>query len=131
MPNLPRILIVDDNLDHRLILTHQLARFGTFEIIEAADGQQALAVIAATPPDLIFMNLGLPVLDGWETIRRIRVLPTPLGQTPIIVLTAYAGGQQEQRARQVGCDEYLTKPVLDPGLLQRTVSSLLARGRRP
>ena len=131
MPNLPRILIVDDNLDHRLILTHQLARFGTFEIVEAEDGQQALAIITATSPDLIFMNLGLPVLDGWEAIRQIRALPAPLGQTPIIVFTAYAGGQQEQGARQAGCDEYLTKPLLDVGLLQRTVTSLLGRGRRP
>ena len=131
MSIIPRILIVDDNLDHRLILTHQLARIGTFEITEAVDGQQALAVIATTPPDLIFMNLGLPVLDGWEAIRRIRMLSAPLGQVPIIAFTAYAGGQEEQRARQAGCDAYLTKPILDPGLLQQTVNSLLARGPRP
>ena len=131
MSTLPRILIVDDYLDHRVILTHQLTRMGTFEIDEAADGQQALASIAATPPDLIFMNLGLPVLDGWEAIRRIRTLPTPLGQVPIIAFTAYAGGREEQRARQAGCDEYLVKPVLDQGALQQTVTSLLARGPRP
>lgn len=68
MPN-PRILIVDDNDDHRLILRYQLARIQACEIQEAVDGQQALAAIAATPPDLIFMNLGLPVLDGWEGVR--------------------------------------------------------------
>ena len=131
MSTLPRILIVDDYLDHRVILTHQLTRIGTFAINEAMDGQQALAVIAATPPDLIFMNLGLPVLDGWEAIRRIRALAAPLGQVPIIAFTAYAGGREEQRARQAGCDEYLVKPVLDPGVLQQTVTSLLARGPRP
>ena len=131
MPNLPCILIVDDNLNHRLILTHQLAKIQTFAIREAVDGQQALAVIVTTPPDLTFMDLGLPVLDGWEAIRRIRALSAPLGQVPIIAFTAYAGGREEQRARQAGCDEYLVKPVLDLGVLQQTVTSLLARGQRP
>jgi CheY-like chemotaxis protein len=131
MPNLPRILIVDDHPDHRLILTYQLARIGTFDIREAGDGQQALVILATAPPDLIFMNLGLPLLDGWEAIRRIRALAAPLGQVPIIAFTAYAGGREEQRARQAGCDEYLVKPVLDRGLLQQTVISLLARGPRP
>jgi CheY-like chemotaxis protein len=120
--------MVEDNLDHRLILTYQLARVGRFEIVEAENGQQALEVLDTTQPDLIFMNLGLPVLDGWEAIRRIRALPAPLGQVPIIVLTAYATGQAEQRARQAGCDAYLTKPILDWGVLQQTVLSLLARG---
>src|ERR1051325_5644087 len=83
MPPRPQILIVDDNPDHRLILTYQLAKIGPFAISEAGDGQQALARMAAAPPDLIFMNLGLPVLDGWEAIRRIRALPAPLGQAPI------------------------------------------------
>jgi CheY-like chemotaxis protein len=131
MPNIPRILIVDDNPDHRLILTYQLARIGTFDIREAGDGQQALVLIATALPDLIFMNLGLPLLDGWEAIRRIRALSAPLGQVPIIAFTAYAGGREEQRARQAGCDEYLVKPVLTPGLLQQTVTSLLVRGPRP
>ncbi len=131
MPTIPRILIVEDNLDHRLILTYQLARMGTFTIDEAGDGQQALASIAVAPPDLIFMNLGLPMVDGWEAIRQIRALSAPQGQVPIIVLTAYAGGQAEQRARQAGCDEYLTKPILDRRVLQQTVLSLLVRGPRP
>src|SRR5258705_13858205 len=108
-----------------------LSRSATLPIVEAVDGQQALAALATAPPDLIFMNLGLPVLDGWEAIRRIRALAAPLGQVPIIAFTAYAGGQEEQRARQAGCDEYLVKPVLDPGVLQQFVTALLARGARP
>jgi CheY-like chemotaxis protein len=131
MPPLPRILIVDDNRDHRLILTYQLGRIGTFEIREADDGQQGLVALTAAPPDLIFMNLGLPTLDGWEAIRRIRALAAPLGQVPIIVFTAYAGQQEEQRARQAGCDAYLVKPVVDQGLLRQTVTTFLARGQRP
>jgi CheY-like chemotaxis protein len=131
MPPLPRVLIVDDNADHRLILIYQLARIGPFEIHEAGDGQQALVVIAATPPDLIFMNLGLPLLDGWESIRRIRALAPPLGQVPVIVYTAYAGGREEQWARQAGCNEYLIKPVRDWGVMQQIVTTLLARGPRP
>ena len=131
MPALSRILIVDDNRDHRLILTYQLGRIGTFEIREADDGQQGLVALATAPPDLIFMNLGLPTLDGWEVIRRIRALAAPLGQVPIIVFTAYAGQQEEQRARQAGCDAYLVKPVRDQGLLRQTVTAFLARSQRP
>jgi CheY-like chemotaxis protein len=131
MPPLPRILIVDDHPDHRLILTYQLGKIGTFDIREAVDGRQVLTVLAAVAPDLIFMNLGLPVLDGWEAIRQIRALAAPLGQVPIIAFTAYAGRREEHDARQAGCDAYLVKPVLDWGRLQQIVTSLLARGPRP
>jgi CheY-like chemotaxis protein len=71
------------------------------------------------------------VLDGWEAIRRIRVLAAPLGQVPIIAYTAYAGSREEQRARQAGCNAYLVKPVRNRGVLQQTVSTLLTRGPRP
>ena len=128
---LPHILIVDDNPDHRLILTYYLGKIGSFDIREVEDGQQALAVLATVAPDLIFMNLGLPLLDGWEAIRRIRALAAPLGQVPIIAFTAYDGRQEEQHARHVGCDAYLVKPVQDRDRLQQLVTSLLARGPRP
>ena len=128
---IPRILIVDDHPDHRRILTYQLGKIGTFDIHEAGDGRQVLLVLAAVAPDLIFMNLGLPVLDGWEAIRQIRALAAPLGQVPIIAFTAYSGSQEEQDARHAGCDAYLVKPVLDRGRLQQIVTSLLARGPRP
>ena len=131
MQPIPRILIVDDHPDHRRILTYQLGKIGTFDIREAVDGRQVLLVLAAVAPDLIFMNLGLPVLDGWEAIRHIRTLTAPLGQVPIIAVTAYTGRQEEQDARQAGCDAYLVKPVLDWGQLRQTVTALLARGPRP
>ena len=130
MPPIPRILIVDDHPDHRLILAYHLPRIGPLDIREAGDGRQALVALAAAP-DLIFMNLGLPLLDGWEAIRQIRALAAPLGQVPIIAFTAYGGSWAEQRARQAGCDAYLVKPLLDAGLLRQTVTALLARGPRP
>ena len=128
---IPRILIVDDHPDHRLILTYQLGKIGTFDIREAVDGRQVLMVLAAVAPDLIFMNLGLPLLDGWEAIRQIRALAAPLGQVPIIAVTAYTGRREEHDARHAGCDAYVVKPVLDWGQLRQTVTSLLARGPRP
>jgi CheY-like chemotaxis protein len=131
MPPIPRILIVDDNPDHRLILAYHLARIGPLDIREAGDGRQALVALATAAPDLIFMNLGLPVLDGWEAIRHIRALAAPLGQVPIIAFTAYTGRQEEHDARHAGCDAYLVKPVLDWGQLRQTVTALLARGPRP
>jgi CheY-like chemotaxis protein len=131
MPDTPRILIVDDNFDHRFLLIYQLARIGAFDIREAEDGPQGLAALAAVLPDLVFMNLRLPRLDGWEVIRRVRALTAPLGQVPIIAFTAYVGGWAEQRARHAGCDAYLVKPVRDAGLLRQVVTALLARGPRP
>ena len=128
---IPRILIVDDHPDHRRILTYHLARNGPLDIREAGDGRQALVALATAAPDLIFMNLGLPVLDGWEAIRHIRALAAPLGQVPIIAFTAYTGRQEEHDARHAGCDAYLVKPVLDWGQLRQTVTALLARGPRP
>ena len=128
---IPRILIVDDHPDRRRILAYHLARIGPLDIREAGDGRQALVALATAAPDLIFMNLGLPVLDGWEAIRHIRALAAPLGQVPIIAVTAYTGRQEEHDARQAGCDVYLVKPVLDWGQLRQTVTALLARGPRP
>ena len=131
MLSIHRILIVDDHPDHRLILAYHLAKIGPLDIHEASDGRQALAARAHAAPDLICMNLGLPLLDGWEAIRQIRALAAPLGQVPIIVVTAYTGWQEENDARQAGCDVYLVKPVLDWGQVRQTVTALLARGPRP
>jgi CheY-like chemotaxis protein len=77
------------------------------------------------------MNLGLPLLDGWEAIRHIRALAAPLGQVPIIAVTAYTGRREEHDARHAGCDAYVVKPVLEWGQLRQTVTALLARGPRP
>ena len=123
----PQILIVDDIADHRRILRYHLAKLGAFAIREAADGRQALQDLALMTPDLIFMNLGLPFLDGWEAIRHVRALAAPLGHVPIIAFTAHAGSREEHWARQAGCDEYWIKPLRDLGVVQQTVTALLAR----
>jgi two-component system cell cycle response regulator DivK len=111
--NLTRILIAEDNRDHRIILRYQLQRIGTFDLLEATTGQEALDIVAREALDLIILNLGMPVVDGWEVARRIRALPSPARDIPIIAFTAYAVASAEQRARAAGCDEYLAKPVLD------------------
>jgi CheY-like chemotaxis protein len=128
----PRILMVEDLPDHRIILRHQLQKIGRFDLLEASDGQQALALVARGEPlDLIIMNLGLPVLDGWEATRRIRALPSPMSRIPILAYTAYSVPSRTQRALAAGCDDYLTKPLLDITLLQQKVVQLLAKGHTP
>jgi CheY-like chemotaxis protein len=124
-----RILIVEDNEDHRIILTHQLRKIGDFDILEAADGQEAVNIASREPLDLLFMNLQLPVLDGWEAVRRIRALPSPARDVPIIAFTAYTLATAEQKAPAVGWDDYIAKPVLDFNVMKGKVERLLARGR--
>jgi len=127
--NPKRILIADDSQDHRIILRHQLHRIGTFEILEATNGQEALDTVVREAVDLIILNLGMPVLNGWEVARRIRAMPSPARDIPIIAFTAYAVASSEQRARAAGCDEYLVKPILDFTLLKDKVEQLLTYGR--
>ncbi|MBI3301429.1 MAG: response regulator [Deltaproteobacteria bacterium] len=126
-----KILIVEDNEDHRRILMLRLRMLKDVEILEASDGQEALDIVSREPLDLIFMNLGLPVLDGWEVTRRIRAMPSPARDVPIIAHTAYATANDEGKARAAGCDEYLAKPVLDPDLIRQKVERLLTQGRSP
>src|SRR4051794_30442562 len=85
-----KILVVEDNEDSRRILMLRLRHWGVFDIHEATTGQEALDCIARDPPDAVLLDLKLPGLDGWETARRIRALPTPLSQLPIIAVTAHA-----------------------------------------
>ncbi|HVN87925.1 MAG TPA: response regulator [Candidatus Binatia bacterium] len=123
-----RILVVEDNLDNRRILVYRLKRIGDFEIVEASNGQEAMEVVSSTPPDLIFMDLKMPVMDGWEATRRIRALDA--GQRiPIIALTAQAMAGDEEKALAAGCDDYLAKPIVDPSLVKIKLERLLAEGR--
>ena len=120
-----RILVVEDNLDNRRILVYRLKRIGDFEIVEATNGEEALKVVETLPPpDLIFMDLKMPVMDGWEATRRIRRLDYAK-KIPIIALTAQAMAGDEQKALANGCNDYLAKPVVDPSLVKDKLERLL------
>jgi CheY-like chemotaxis protein len=123
-----RILVVEDNLDNRRILVYRLKRIGDFEIIEASNGEEALQIVQdQPPPDLIFMDLKMPIVDGWEATKRIRALD--VGRSiPIIALTAQAMAGDEQKALAAGCDDYLAKPIVDLNVVRTKMERLLNRG---
>jgi CheY-like chemotaxis protein len=122
-----RILVVEDNLDNRRILVYRLKRIGDFEIVEASNGEEALAIVQTPPPpDLIFMDLKMPVMDGWEATKKIRQLE--FGKSiPIIALTAQAMAGDEQKALAAGCDDYLAKPIVDLSVVRTKMERLLNR----
>ena len=112
-----RILVVEDHEDNRQILRDLLSSVG-YEMLEAADGEQGLAAAAAERPDLILMDIQLPVMDGYEATRRIKADPG-LRSIPIIVVTSYALSGDEDKARAAGCDAYVAKPYSPRQLLAR------------
>ena len=119
-----RILVVEDNEDNRRILLYRLRKIGDFDIVETANGAEAVAAVEENPPDLIFMDLKMPVMDGWEATRRIRSLD--VGRSiPIIALTAQAMAGDEQKALAAGCDDYLAKPIVDPNIVKVKIERLL------
>jgi CheY-like chemotaxis protein len=119
-----KILVVEDNEDNRRILVYRLGRIGDFDIREATNGREAIEAVEREPPDLVFMDLKMPVMDGWEAMRRIRAMP-PGRAVRIIALTAQVMTGDEERALEMGCDDYLAKPVVDPNLLRHKVERLL------
>lgn len=125
---MPRILLVEDNEMNRDMLRRRLERKG-YTVTCAVDGQQGLERARAERPDLILMDLSLPVLDGWEATRRLKADPD-LRRIPVIALTAHAMASDEQQARAAGCDDYDTKPVELPRLLAK-IEALLRRAASP
>jgi len=119
-----KILVVEDNLDNRRILVYRLKRIGEFDIVEAGNGQEALSLVESEAPDLIFMDLKMPVMDGWEATRRIRLLEVGR-RIPIIALTAQAMAGDEQKALAAGCDDYVAKPIVDPSVVRSKLERLL------
>jgi two-component system cell cycle response regulator DivK len=105
----PTILLVEDNLHNRRIFQGVLAHAG-FHVVEAEDGARALELVAKTRPDLILMDLSIPIVDGWECTRRLKA-DAGTNAIPIIALTAHAMRGDEARAREAGCDGYLSKPI--------------------
>jgi two-component system cell cycle response regulator DivK len=110
-----RILVVEDQEDNRQILRDLLSNAG-FEMIEAEDGVQALEQVAKHSPDLILMDIQLPLMDGYEATRRIKANPK-FNAIPIIVVTSYALSGDEEKARAAGCDAYVAKPYSPRALL--------------
>jgi CheY-like chemotaxis protein len=124
---MPRLLLVEDNQESRDGLSRYLRRKG-FEVLVAADGRQGLQAAQAGGPDLVLMDMSLPVLDGWEATRQLKADPRTR-DIPVIALTAHAMAGDREKALDAGCDEYDTKPVEFARLFGK-IQTLLGRAGR-
>jgi len=122
-----RILLVEDNEMNRDMLSRRLERKG-YHVVIAVDGQQAIDFAASEKPDLILMDMSLPVVDGWEATRRLKA-DGQTKQIPIIALTAHAMAEDERKAREAGCNDYDTKPIELPRLLEKIAAQLANAGK--
>ena len=112
-----KILLVEDNEMNRDMLTRRLQRKG-YEVVIAADGKEAVRKAQSQTPDLILMDIRLPLIDGWEAMRRIKIMPETQC-IPIIALTAHAMTGDMEKCMDAGCDDYDTKPIDLPRLLEK------------
>ena len=122
---MPRILLVEDNEMNRDMLSRRLSRNG-YEVFLAMDGQQGADMALSEQPDLILMDMSLPVIDGWEATRRIKANDATR-RIPVIALTAHAMAGDREKAMQVGCDDYDTKPVEISRLLGKIAALLVPK----
>ena len=120
---MPKILLIEDNEMNRDMLSRRLVR-GGYEVIIAEDGARGVAMATSDRPDLILMDMSLPVIDGWEATRRIKAT-SELRRIPIIALTAHAMATDRDKALGAGCDDYDTKPIELQRLLGK-IETLLA-----
>jgi CheY-like chemotaxis protein len=118
-----KVLLVEDNEMNRDMLSRRLLRKG-YAVIMAVDGAEAVAMAESERPDLILMDMSLPVIDGWEATRRIKATGTTRG-IPVIALTAHAMSGDREKALEAGCDDYDTKPIEFVRLLEK-MDALLA-----
>jgi len=121
---MPKLLLVEDNEMNRDMLTRRLTRNG-FEVAIAVDGQQGVDLAVSEKPDLILMDMSLPVMDGLEATRRIKADPATRA-IPVLALTANALVEDRERAMAAGCDDFDTKPVELPRLLGK-IAALLGK----
>jgi CheY-like chemotaxis protein len=124
---MPKILLVEDNEMNRDMLSRRLVR-GGYEVIIAEDGAHGVVMATSDRPDLILMDMSLPVIDGWEATRRIKATPE-LRKIPIIALTAHAMATDRDKALEAGCDDYDTKPIELQRLLGKIETLLAAAGQ--
>ena len=123
---MPKILLVEDNEMNRDMLSRRLQRKG-YQVVLALDGQSGVEMTQAEGPDLVLMDMSLPVLDGWEATRRLKA-DAATQQIPVIALTAHAMSSDREKALEAGCDDYDTKPVELPRLLAK-IEALLSGGK--
>lgn len=109
MPEAKTVLLVEDSEDNRGII-RELADWMEFDLLEAGNGEEGLKMALAAPPDLVLMDLSLPVMNGWEATRRLKADPTT-AHVPVVALTAHAMAGDEAKAREAGCDAFVTKPI--------------------
>jgi CheY-like chemotaxis protein len=121
---MPKILLVEDNEMNRDMLSRRLTRKG-YDVVMATDGQLGLDMAESQAPDLILMDLDLPIIDGWEATRRLKGADATRA-IPVIALTAHAMIGDREKAMAAGCDDYDTKPIEFPRLLGK-IESLLQR----
>ena len=121
MASKKKILVVEDKEDNREIFVFRLQQLD-FEVLVASNGKEALEIASRSKPDLIFMDLRMPVMDGWEATRALR--QTEWGRDlPVIAVTAHAMKEEREKALNAGCDEFILKPV-DYTIIQRTIQRL-------
>ncbi len=128
---MPKILLVEDNEMNRDMLSRRLERKG-YAVVIATDGESGVSMAHSEAPDLILMDMSLPVLDGWEATRRLKS-EAATQDIPIIALTAHAMSSDRDKALEAGCNDYDTKPVELPRLLAK-IEALLSRfdrGQKP
>ena len=119
---MPKVLLVEDNEMNRDMLSRRLERRG-YTVLTAVDGAEGVALAQSQAPDVILMDMSLPVLDGWEATRRLKAAPATQ-RIPIIALTAHAMASDELKAREAGCDDFDTKPIELPRLLGKMEAQL-------
>jgi len=122
------ILLIEDNEMNRDMLSRRLERRG-FQVLLAVDGREGIAVAQTQQPDLILMDMSLPVVDGWQATRQLKADPATQ-RIPIIAFTAHAMSGDEEKAREAGCDDYDTKPI-EFGRLLKKIASLLPQSPKP
>ena len=114
---MPKVLLVEDNEMNRDMLSRRLTRNG-YDVLIAVNGQEGVDMAGSEKPDLILMDMSLPILDGWEATRRLKADPATAA-IPVIALTAHAMDSDREKALAAGCDDFDTKPIELPRLLEK------------
>jgi CheY-like chemotaxis protein len=120
-----KILLVEDNEANRDMLSRRLVRRG-YHVVMAEDGQQAVDMAVAENPDVILMDMSLPVIDGWEATRQVKAKEATR-TIPVIALTAHAMAGDREKAMEAGCDDYDTKPIELPRLIEKIMAVIARR----